>query len=458
MADKITSAALAEQLRGALPLRRGPDHEPWRYEHGVWMNCTRDIRKLVAAMAGDQWTKGLPDAVLTHLADTLDPLPPRGGSPLTLNFLNGWTSPATPDTLVAHEEEAEAELAAKGGWVFQVPHHYGDDAHVQWTQGLYLDTPFHEFIRQTWPDDAEAQAFAWEVVGYFLLPNNPLQVAFMLYGIGANGKSVFLDVLTRLLGPDNVSHVSLDLLTSNNFATADLLGKAANLVSEMPAKFLNDTEMFKKLTGSDRIRAEVKYGKPFWFYPTAKHAFSVNEIPGTSDASYGYHRRWVVFPFTHRVPKDRQVPLPELVASLTRPEHIPSILREAVEGLGRLLNRGGFARPASFRPALEQFQRATYEVLGYVDERIIREPGHRTKRAVVYGDYKAWMDDNRRTLNRPKFFAQMRALEFTESRINGTWYIMDCRIGQPDDQAELPPPPPPDATGTTLKLSDLPTA
>lgn len=443
MPKTVNPSAIAEQIKEAFELRLGSDHEPWRYEHGVWKNCTEEVRKLVYVIARDDWTKALPDAVLTAMADSLPPLPPSRAAEGWINFRNGWVHPSHPAEVIQHEDTAEEALAAVGGATLQVPHDYGDDALLYGQTGAGRRTAMHTFIEETWPGDPEAQSFAWEALGYFLMPSNPFQQAFMLYGSGANGKSIFLDVLTHLLGPANVSHVTLDLLTNNNFAAADLLGKMANMVSEMPAKFLSDTGTFKMLTGSDRIRGEKKHRDPFWFYPTAKHAFSVNELPGTSDASYGYQRRWIIFPFLNTVPPERRRPPAELMSVLTADYDIPAILREAVEALGRLLERGHFSRPASFTPALEEFRTVTFEVLGYVEERLVLDPEHRTKRSTVYKDYTTWVDNPTRALRPQQFYAQLRAATpVRDVKVNGVRYLKGCAIGTPEDRPGLPIPDP----------------
>jgi P4 family phage/plasmid primase-like protien len=435
-----STATLAQGIADHLHLRLGPDHEPWKYEDGVWVNATREVRRLVAELTGDAWKTQTPAGVLTLLADTLDPLPPPTAPERWVNFWGGWVHASYPDEVTEHLD-AEAELEEWGGHTVQIPWALADDhfANTLINHDVDPHTPFHRFIEQTWPGDPEAQAFAWEVVGYFLYPHNPFQHAFLLYGKGANGKSVFLDVLATLLGHKNVTHISLDLLTNNQFAAADLLGKTANFVSEMPAKYINDSGMLKLLTGGDKIRGEIKRGASFYFYSQAKHAFSVNELFGTSDASYGYRRRFVLFPFAHTVAPEHRIPLDTLVSRLTREEHVPFILRDAMTALDRLLTRGRFPVVPSFAEAQAEFYRVTYELTSYVEDRLISDPEHRTKRSALYTDYQKWNANSRRELSRTKFLAQLREFGYTERKINGEWYIVGCRVGTASDRARHGP-------------------
>jgi len=122
-----------------------------------------------------------------------------------------------------------------------------------------------------------------EMVGYTLWKDYPIQKAFVLLGEGNNGKSTFLQLLTKLLGKHNVSSVSLQELENNRFATALLYGKLANIYADLPSKILRNTSKFKMLTGGDIITAEQKFKNPFKFYNHAKIIFSTNELPRTHD-------------------------------------------------------------------------------------------------------------------------------------------------------------------------------
>ncbi|MFQ6077358.1 MAG: bifunctional DNA primase/polymerase, partial [Candidatus Bathyarchaeia archaeon] len=68
-----------------------------------------------------------------------------------------------------------------------------------------------------------------EAIGYTLYRDYRIQKAFMFLGEGANGKSTLLLVIAHLLGEENISSRSLQELSSDRFAAADLYGKLANL-------------------------------------------------------------------------------------------------------------------------------------------------------------------------------------------------------------------------------------
>ena len=120
----------------------------------------------------------------------------------------------------------------------QIPVEFDPQAKCPW---------WEKFIKQIFPKDA--QDLAWEIIGYLLVAITFLQKAFLLLGEGGNGKSTFLNAVIKFVGADNVSNVSLQQLASNRFAAASLEGKLANICADLPATRLEDTQLFKGITG-----------------------------------------------------------------------------------------------------------------------------------------------------------------------------------------------------------------
>ena len=85
----------------------------------------------------------------------------------------------------------------------------------------------------------------------------------MLYGNGDNGKGVFIKVIEAFVGSENCSHVPLQELDNDKFASADLCGKIVNTFADLKSQKLLATGNFKTLVSGDSVRAQEKYGKPF---------------------------------------------------------------------------------------------------------------------------------------------------------------------------------------------------
>jgi len=136
-----------------------------------------------------------------------------------------------------------------------------------------------------------------QLVAYCLYRGHPLQHFFLLIGGGSNGKGVFVCVLRNLLGTLNVSGKSFAELSDSPFASADLVGKFANISGELTDNELKNTDVLKRLTGGDLISAQRKYEQPFTFVNEGKIIVASNKPPKTADNSRGFFRRPVIYNF-----------------------------------------------------------------------------------------------------------------------------------------------------------------
>ena len=146
---------------------------------------------------------------------------------------------------------------------------------------------FDKFLREVLPADLVDSGFIWELIGYTCIRGNPLHVAVLLFGKGRNGKGTLIRVLKILLGENNISTVTLHELTENKFRVATLYRKLANLAGDLDSKWLENTALFKKITGHDGIQGEYKYGASFEFDPWALPFYSANKAFGSPDSSRG---------------------------------------------------------------------------------------------------------------------------------------------------------------------------
>lgn len=137
-----------------------------------------------------------------------------------------------------------------------------------------------------------------QMIGYSMTSSVEMQKAFVLYGKTAgNGKSTLLEIIERLIGSENVSHVTLQDFVSNRFSVSEIKGKLVNMVSEMTKEFLKDSSVFKQIVTGDTTTVEEKFKDRHTIKPYAKHIFTANELPKVADTSNGYFRRLFIIPF-----------------------------------------------------------------------------------------------------------------------------------------------------------------
>jgi putative DNA primase/helicase len=222
-----------------------------------------------------------------------------------------------------------------------------------------------------------------------MLPNTSIQKAVLLSGEGANGKSVFLNLLVTFLGRSNASAVSLHRLESNRFSVARLIGKLANICPDLPSEHLAGTSVFKAITGGDSLQAEYKHRDSFDFIPFARLVFSANHLPRSQDSSHAFFRRWLVVPFLRTFEPHEQIPRRILDARLLAARELSGLLNRALDALPRLNDQRGFSEPASVRDAWRDFHATTDPLAVWLDQYTIDDPNGYVPMDTLRASYNA---------------------------------------------------------------------
>lgn len=150
-----------------------------------------------------------------------------------------------------------------------------------------------------------------EVISQFLDPSLTPARALFLFGPSRSGKSTILRLSEKLAGGEQyVSGLTLQQLSDNQFAAAELYGRAINVCPDLPKDHVNDLSVFKRVTGDDKITANRKYGKLFHFRANSLFLFSANTIPTISVAEGdAYFARTVpaAFPKSYKKREDPSI-------------------------------------------------------------------------------------------------------------------------------------------------------
>ncbi len=206
----------------------------------------------------------------------------------------------------------------------------------------------------------------WEIPAWCLIPYSGIQRLVVLLGEGANGKTVYLEMLRRFLGKENCTAYSLQSLTTNRFASSGLFGKLANISPELPSKALREAGMLKTLTGQDTVEGEKKFKDSFSFVNTAKMIFATNTPPEMSEDTLAIWRRFVVIDFLNKFigpGADKN-----LLAKLTTEEELSGLLNKALEALVRLEKNGDFTYHRTIEDTRAKYLLASNPAAAFIEE------------------------------------------------------------------------------------------
>jgi putative DNA primase/helicase len=213
----------------------------------------------------------------------------------------------------------------------------------------------------------------------------------LLIGEGANGKSVFIDTITKLF-PDNQIAATKPQSLGHPYDRAALSGVKLNAVSEIPEADILASDSFKEIVGGKLVDARSPYGAVFRFRPTAGHLFSANRLPGVLDHSHAFFRRLTVVPYNHRFNEGQR---DEYLAQKLITGELPGIAAWAIAGGLRLLAAQRYTEPASSKAALEAWKVESDAVALFLAECTEPDPdGPGTPTRVVYATMRRWFDDS----------------------------------------------------------------
>jgi putative DNA primase/helicase len=267
-----------------------------------------------------------------------------------------------------------------------------------------------KFVQDVFP--ADTQELPFEIAAWLMLPESSIQRAALFLGEGANGKSVFIALLIRFLGAENVSTLSLHRIEADKFAAARLWGKICNIGTDLPASELSSTSLFKAITGGDPITAERKFEASFEFRPFSRLLFSANVAPRSEDSTHGFFRRWLVIPF-NRTFSDLDpdhVPRAVLDARLSEPGELSGLLNRALDALPKI-QEGRFTESDSTRAALDEFRAVTDPFGIWIDANTVTRPEAWVRKDELRKAYAAECQEHGRPIMRDaQFTAALKRL------------------------------------------------
>ncbi|QJW90752.1 DNA primase [Spirosoma taeanense] len=285
---------------------------------------------------------------------------------------------------------------------------------------------FEQFLNRVQPD-LDCQKILAEYIGYlFVSPVKlKLEKTLLLYGSGANGKSVFFEIVTALLGSDNVSHYSLQSLTEEKgYHRANLANKLVNYASEISGKL--EANLFKQLVSGEPIEARLPYGQPFILKDYAKLIFNCNELPADVEHTPAYFRRFLIVPFGVTILEAEQDK--QLAAKIIQAE-LSGVFNWVLDGLRRLLAQGRFTDSEAVRGQVEAYKRQSDTVRVFLDEHDYQaHTDYSTPLKELYREYKAFCsEDNYRPVNSRNFKKRLDSYGFHIIRKTGGWVVYVTR-------------------------------
>ncbi len=262
---------------------------------------------------------------------------------------------------------------------YQLPFKYDENA----------ECPIFDNYLNTVLPDINNQKVLMEYLGYLFVRTKSLKLekSLILYGRGANGKSVLFEILNALLGgSQNVSNYSLQNLTNENGYYRAMLGnKLVNYASEINGKM--DVSIFKQLVSGEPVDARLPYGEPFTLSNYGKLIFNCNQLPTSVEHTHAFFRRFLIIPFEVTIPEEQQDK--QLAEKIIKSE-LSGVLNRVLEGLKRILRQKGFTKSETSDALLNKYKKESDTVSMFVEEMEYKPAEEFVMASTLYEEYRSF--------------------------------------------------------------------
>lgn len=253
--------------------------------------------------------------------------------------------------------------------------------------------------------DAEIVNLLWQVINDSLNGNYTRKKSIFLLGEGNNGKGTFQELITNLIGVQNIATLKVNEF-DERFKLSLLEGKTVVIGDDVPANvYIDDSSNFNSVVTGDRVIVEQK-NKPI--YSTIFRCSviqSTNGMPKFKNKTTGTIRRIVIVPFNANFNG-------EIENFKIKDEYIKNdqvlqyVLHKAIN-----MDFEKFDIPAASEIELEEFQQDNDPVVDFksnvFDEWRLKE----IPKNIVYAMYKHFCNENGyKFISDRKFHKQFRVL------------------------------------------------
>ena len=337
--------------------------------------------------------------------------------PLLLNCINGVVNLATGELLPHNPARMLSKIS---------PIEY----HPTASCSLWL-----EFLNQVMASDAAMIDYLQRAIGYSLTGYTVEQCLFFLLGIGANGKSVFLEIVLLLLAEygTNARADTFMVKTQGSGIPNDI----ARLVG-MRFVGVNETEtgqkmaesLVKDLTGGDTITARFLHREFFTFKPEFKLWIRGNHKPAIRGTDDGIWRRIHLIPFEVQIPEAERDPgLPEKLRA-----ELPGILRWAVEG-AIAWQRDGLRVPEKVKAATSEYRTEMDSLADFMSEKCTTGAAFSAFAGNLYKAYTAWCNESgEQPMSQTAFGLALAERGFRKVKTDGRNKYMGIGLNVADSQ------------------------
>lgn len=257
-----------------------------------------------------------------------------------------------------------------------------------------------DYIDKLTDNDSEYKNLLLEVLGHTLIVNSEFKRAvgkfFIFIGDGGNGKGTLLEIITEILGRDNVCFLSIKDLADDRYSSS-IRGKLANLGDDLQDQSINDKDMkiLKNISTCDSFTTRRLYKDPEKIKPTTTLIFTSNHLIKSFEKGKSYRRRVMWLPMYSKVEKVD----PYFISKLTNDKALEYWIFLFIKGYKRLYSNRNFTSSMSVNNFNENYHKENNPAFLYIEDKTIDDFLHKPVNEVNW-DYEVWCNRNDYSCNK----------------------------------------------------------
>lgn len=274
------------------------------------------------------------------------------------------------------------------------------------------------FLDQIFIHDTETIECVQRLLGCTLLGLATEEILIICYGHGSNGKSVFSNVVHKIMGgyaitaPPSLLTARRQDDTGPRNDLAALAGARYVSINEMQAGDRLDEQVVKMLAGREPISARFLHQEFFEFTPSFTPWLRTNHKPIITGLDDGIWRRLVLLPFSRKFADHEKDPVLEQKLL----DEQDAILMWMVEG-AKMYLKDGIKLSPRMRSELSTY-RSESDLLGeFLSDQTTAKPTGKANQGTLYKNYREWCEEcGIRPLSKKTFTQRLTERGFTEGK------------------------------------------
>lgn len=252
------------------------------------------------------------------------------------------------------------------------------------------------FLYQIMQGDATRIDTLMKYAGYCLSYDSCwAQIYLVLLGEGSNGKSVFMEVLAAVVGPENASSIMLSDVLGEKTIRMHMVNKFFNYSDESGRYIFKESAVFKNLVQGGTMIVKKLYSQEAMIENRTKFIVSCNEMPQTSDNSEGFFRRMLIVPFNFKISPTDEGYNPFLKEDLIRTE-LPGIANKLIAAYKELMVSKKFIKPLESIRLVEEYKRENDTIKVFIEDCLIETDNEEDfiSNEEIYAKYRIYCDES----------------------------------------------------------------